>query len=218
MEYTNPSKLPLQQLNDPWMSRIDMKTSQETIKKLLAGGTPNWLRWPKEYKAFAQESILADKETSDRMARRYKMAGQDMLTNTAARKVNPIGTRDFIQKIRDAGVKCYTIDNGYPPSTVALWAFKPGTDHVVPVCYLQVPAMYEWSVLRLDHRGLPNGEDFRGWRTVESELVRKGILSEAQADEIFGRVNDGPVSHRYRETMYTLRNQRVLSAIESQQL
>ena len=206
MDIHNPSKLPLQNLNDPWMSRVDMKTSQETIKKLLAGGTPNWLRWPKEYKAFAQESILADRETTERMARRYKMAGQDMLTNTLARKVNPIGTRDFIQKIRDAGVKCYTIDNGYPPSTVALWAFKPGTDHVVPVCYLQIPAMYEWSVLRLDHRGLPNGEDFRGWRTVESELVRKGILSEAQADEIFGRVVDGPVSSRYRETMYSLRN------------
>lgn len=213
MDIQNPSKLPLQHLNDAWMSRVDMKTSQETIKKLLAGGTPNWLRWPKEYKAFAQESILADKETSERMARRYKMEGQDMLTNKLARMVNPIGTRDFIQKIRNAGVQCYTIDNGYPPSTVALWAFKPGTDHVVPVCYLQVPAMYEWSILRLDHRGLPSGEDYRGWRTVESELVRKGIVSEAQANDIFGRVADGPVSKRFRETMHSFRNRRALVAV-----
>lgn len=203
-------KPPLQGLSNPWEGRHDLKRTRETIQKLLAGGTPNWVKWPKDYRAMAQEALLADKEVSDKMASRYKMEDQELLLNEVARKVNPIGTRDFIDKLRKNGVACYTIDNGFPPSTVALWAFKPGTDHVIPVCYLQVPAMYEWSVLRLDKRGLPNGEAYRGWRTVESELIKKGIVSEARADEIFGKVVDGEVSRRFRRDMYWLRNRREL--------
>jgi hypothetical protein len=144
------------------------------------------------------------------------MEDQEMLLNTVARKVNPISTRDLVQKLRDSGIKCYTIDNGFPPQTVGLWAFKPGTDHVVPVCYLQVPAMYEWSVLRLDKRGMPSGESFRGWRTVESQLIEKGIISEARAHEIFGYVVDGPVSKKFRQNMYWFRNRRELDCIEEE--
>lgn len=204
-EYIKP---PLQNLADPWKARQDLKTTRETIKKLLAGGTPNWFKWPKDYKAFAQEAILADKEVSDKMAYRYKMEDQEALLNEEARKVNPVRTRDFIDKLRRAGIKCYSIDNGFPPATVALWAFKPNTDHVVPVCYLQVPAMYEWSVLRLDHRGLPNGEAFRGWRTVEVQLIEKGIITEEQAHRIFGRPVDGSVSRRFRKNLWFFRNRR----------
>jgi hypothetical protein len=208
MAYIKP---PLQNLPNPWEGRHDFKVTRETIRKLLAGGTPNWVKWPKDYRAMAQEAYLADKEVSDKMMSQFKMEDQELLLNEQARKVNPIRTRDFIDKLRRNGVKCYTIDNGFPPSTVALWAFKPGTDCVVPVCYLQVPAMYEWSVLRLDKRGLPNGEAFRGWRTVESELIKKGIISEEKANEIFGRVVDGEVSHRFRRTMYYFRNRRELA-------
>lgn len=202
----NPSKSPLQGLEEAWASRHDLKTSRETIKKLLSGGTPNWVRWPKDYKAFAQEAMLAEKEVSATMASRYKMAHQEELTNEIARKVNPWRTRDFIDYLRSNGVRCYTIDNGYPPQTVALWAFKPGTDHVIPVCYLQVPAMYEWSLLNLDHRGLPNGEAYRGWRTVEVQLIEKGIVSEEFAHEIFGKPVDGTVSRRFRESLFLFRN------------
>ena len=196
----------------PWESRHDLKTTRETIKKLLAGGTPNWVKWPKDYKAMAQEAVLADREVSHAMTRRYQMADQELLLNEQARKVNPIRTRDFVDKLRAAGIKCYTIDNGFPPATVALWSFKPGTDHVVPVCYLQVPAMYEWSVLRLDKRGLPAGESFRGWRTVEMQLIEKGIISEAQAHKIFGYPTDGEVSRRFRRNLYWFRNRRELVA------
>lgn len=202
----------LQNLANPWEGRHDLKTTTETIQKLLSGGTPDWVRFPKDYKAMAQEAYLADKEVGDAMARQYKMEDQELLLNSVARKVNPIRTRDLIDKLRRNGVKCYTIDNGFPPSTVALWAFRPGTDRVTPVCYLQVPAMWEWSVLRLDKRGLPDGEDYRGWRTVESQLIQKGIISEAKANEIFGRVVDGPVSYRYRRTMFWFRNRRELTA------
>lgn len=202
----NPSRMPLQNLEKAWASNHNLKATQETIKTLLRGGTPNWVRWPREYKAMAQEAVLAHKEQSDTMAYRYKMPHQDELLNEVARKVNAWKTRDFISYLRANGIQCFTIDNGYPPQTVALWALKPGTDYVVPVCYLQVPAMYEWSLLNLDHRGLPNGEAFRGWRTVEVQLIEKGIVSEPEGERLFGKPVDGPVSRRFRESLYLFRN------------
>jgi hypothetical protein len=202
----NPSSVPMQGPSDPWKGRHDTKVTQETIRQILKDGTPNWVRWPKDYKEFARESLLADREVSETMAKRYRIEDQESLLNERARKVNPIGTREFIQKLRDSGVKCYTIDLGFPPSTVGLWAFKPGTDRVEAVCYCQIPAQYEWSVLRLDKRGLPAGESFRGWRTVLSQLILKGILSEQRAHEIFGPPSDGSVSQRYRRTLYWFRN------------
>jgi len=201
----------LQSVDNPWEGKHDLKVTKETIKKLLADGTPDWVRFPKDYKNFAQEAVLADREVSERMASRYKMEDQELFINEVARKVNPISTRDFIRKLRNSGVHCFTIDNGYPPQSVALWAFRPGTDYVVPVCFLQVPAMYEYSILRLDKRGLPAGESYRGWRTVEIQLVEKGIISEAQAHKIFGRPVDGPVSRKFRHSLFWLRNRRELA-------
>ena len=196
----------LRNVDNPWVGVHNMKITEESIKQLLYDGIPDWCRFPEDYKAFANESYLAEKEVSDKMAARYRMEDQEMLINEVARKVNPIHTRDLIQKLRNFGIKCYTIDNGYPPQTVALWAFKPGSSQIVPVCFLQVPAQYEWSILRLDKRGMPDGEAYRGWRTVESQLILKGIISEDQAHEIFGRPADGPVSRRFRETLYWFRN------------
>lgn len=199
----------LQNLDNPWGVNRDLKTTRETIKKLLAGGTPNWFRFPREYKAFAQEAVLADREVSQKMVSRYMMPQQEELLNEVARVVNIISTRDFIDKLRKSGVRCFTMDNGMT-QTVGLWAHKPGTDHVIPICYCQVPYMCEWSVLRLDRRGMPNGEAYRGWRTVEMQLIEKGIISEDRANEIFGRPVDGPVSRRFRRNLYWLRNRREL--------
>lgn len=198
----------LHNLENPWGVHRDMKTTQQTIKKMLSGGTPMWMRFPGDYKAFAQETILAEKEISDKMAFRYKMDDQQDLINETARKVNPWRTRNFIEKLRDSGIQCFTVDNGFPKATVALWAIRPGTNNLIYVCFLQVPAMWEWSVLKLDKRGLPAGESYRGWRTVEMQLIEKGIISEDRANKIFGRPVDGPVSRRFRRNLYWLRNRR----------
>ena len=197
--------IPQVTVDDPIKSRHDLKTTRESIKSMLTNGTPDWYRFPQDYKSFVKESFAAEKEQSDAQVAQYKMDGQEELTNADSRKVNPIGTRDFIKKLRDNGVRCFTVDNGMA-GTVALWAAGRNSDEMVYVAYCQVPAMWEWSVLRLDRHGLPNGEDFRGYRTVLAQLIVKDILSEQKAHEIFGRPTDGPVSRRYRETLFEFRN------------
>lgn len=193
---------------DPIRNYHDFKVTRQTIKQLLAGGTPNWLKWPQDYKAMVKEEMIRNKEISDNMVLQYKMEDQDILANPVGRMVNAISTRDFIKKLRYNGVKCYTIDNGFPPQTVALWATLPGTDEVRYICYLQIPAMYEWSVLKLDRHNLPIGEDYRGWRTVLAQLIIKGILSEEQAHTIFGKPVLNKISRVYRRTLWQHRNKK----------
>ena len=210
-----PNNLPpLVATDDPIKSRHDLKTTRESIKSMLANGTPDWVRFPQDYRAFVQERFAAEKEASNAQVQQYKMDGQEELTNADARKVNPMSSRDFIHKLRSNNIRCFTVDNGMR-GTVALWAANKLSDETIYVAYLQVPAMYEWSVLRLDRHGLPNGEDFRGWRTVLAQLIVKDVLSEAKAHEIFGRPTDGLVSRRYRQTLYDFRNKKGQYAIKS---
>lgn len=190
----------------PIRSAVDLNCTRQTVKELLADGTPDWVKHPEDYRAFVKESFQASREASNFLVRGYKMEHQDILINEVARKVHPMRTRDYISKLRRFGIKCFTIDNGWPPKTVALWAVKPGTQQCFYIAYLQVPAMYEWSVLRLDQHNLPNGESYRGWRTVNAQLVTKGIVSEKQINKIFGAPTDGEVSRIYRQTMWNVRN------------
>ena len=196
----------LRELDAPFKSHHDLSTTRETIKQLLADGTPNWMKYPTDYKDFAKEAMLAEKENSEAMAAEYKWEDQSLLTNAEARKINPISTLDFIRKLRTNGVTCFTIDNGWS-NTVALWAIPPGQGQKARyVCYLQVPAMYEWSILKLDRNGIPVGEDFRGWRTVAVQLVQKEILTEQKMHEIFGVPTPNANSARYFRTLWETRH------------
>lgn len=190
---------------DPIKSQHDLATTRASVKALLSNGTPNWVKWPEDYKNFVKESFQEEKEMSDAQVSSYKMEDQHILTNSVARKVNAMGSRDFILKLRKNGVRCFTIDNGMP-QTVGLWAMKPNSVEPIYVCYIQIPAMYEWSLLRLDAHGLPAGERFRGYRTVISQLIVKKVLTEKRAHEIFGKPTESINGRRYRETLFNFRN------------
>lgn len=198
----------LHELNNAWNEKHDLNATNETVKQLLSGGTPNWVKWPEDYKAFAKEAFAAEKERSDLMAQRYQLEDQESLTNEKARRVNPIGTVEFVRKLRKFGIKCFILYNGMP-QTVGLWCLPPKEIKKARyVCYLQTPAMYEWSVLRTDRHGMPMGEAFRGWRTVVAQLIEKEILTEYQAHQIFGKPSHNQIFSRYHQTLWELRNGR----------
>jgi hypothetical protein len=196
----------LKHVEDPIKGFHDLQTTSGTIQKLLAGGTPDWVAHPEDFKAYAQEAFAAERERSAVMAARYMMEDQEDLTNRKARMVNAMTTDEFLMKLRKFGIKCFTVYNGLP-KTIGLWCLPPKQlQRARYICFMQVPAMYEWSVLALDKRGMPAGEAFRGWRTVLMELIKKEILTEYQAHKIFGRPSGSPVFRRYRESLFDLRN------------
>lgn len=185
-------------------SHHDISTTEETVKQLLAGGTPDWVRWPKDFKNYAKEAFLREKEISDEMVERYQMEDQEDLTNVKARHVNPMDVDQFMGRLRGAGIKCFTVYNGLP-GTVGLWCIPPKvTGKARYVCYIRTPFMYEWSTLKLDSHNLPAGE-LRGWRTAIVELVKNEIITEWQAHQIFGPPSGGPTFRRYRESLWEIR-------------
>ena len=188
--------------------RHDVDATHEAVQQMLAGGTPNWVKWPHEYKSFVKESFAAEKEISDKMSAQYRWDDQDNLTNRQARMVNAISTRDFVKKLNNNGVKTTLTDSGMK-GTIGLWCVVPQQERKLRyVCYLQVPAMYEWSVLRLDSHGIPSGEEFRGWRTVAVQLVEKEIITEAQCHRIFGAPSANKISARYYRSLWEKRHER----------
>lgn len=199
----------LHDVENPWKEKHDVSVTDATIQQLLAGGTPDWVRFPRDYRSFAQEEFQSHREKSELQAQDYKIEDQAALTNRAARMVNPMSTRDFVKKLRDNGVKCFTVDNQFPPATVALWCLPPKqTQKARYIAYVQIPAMYEWSVLKTDRYGKPMGEAFRGWRTVLVQLVEKEILTEYQINKIFGEASKNPVFNRYHQSLWEARNKK----------
>jgi hypothetical protein len=191
---------------DTIKERHDVDATHEAIQQMLAGGTPNWFKWPHEYKSFVKESFAAEKEISDNMAKQYKWDDQDDLANRQARMVNAMSTRDFVKKLNANGIKTALTDSGMA-KTVGLWCVIPQQEQKLRyVCYLQVPAMYEWSVLRIDSHGIPSGEEFRGWRTVAIQLVEKEIITEAQCHQIFGVPSANKISARYYRSLWEKRH------------
>lgn len=209
VHYTDPSKQFA--VDDPIRSQHDMRRTNETIKKILSDGEPDWVKHPEDYKAFVKEAFQYERELSKDQVVGYQMEDQDILADSRPRMVNIIRSRDFIKKLRDNGIRCFTVENaGLNPyvarQTVALWAFSKDSEVARYICFIQVPAMYEWSVLRLDAHDLPNGEDYRGWRTVLWRLIEEEILTEQKAHEIFGKPVLSPVSRRYRRSLWNFRN------------
>jgi hypothetical protein len=204
-------------VENPFNERHDVDATHEAIQQMLAGGTPNWVKWPHEYKSYVKESFAAEKEISNKMASAYKWDDQDQLTNETARKVNPITTINFMKKLTENGIKAVPMGGGLP-GTVGLWAMPPNRHNKLRyVCYLQVPAMYEWSVLRLDSHGIPSGEAFRGWRTVAIQLVEKEIITEQQCHKIFGVPSPNVISARYFRSLWEKRNGRKFIDLEDQE-
>jgi hypothetical protein len=196
-----------------WNEHHDVDATHEAIQVMLAGGIPNWVKWPQDYKSYAKEAFAEEKAKSDRMGLEYRWADQDMLTNAKARKVNPIKTREFLERwLKPNGVKFVVMDNGYRGiggvPTVGLWCTPP-TNHkkLRYVCYLDVPLMWEWSVLHLDEHKIPCGEKSRGWRTVAQQLVEKDIITEAQCHKIFGVPSPNVISARYFRSLWEKRHQ-----------
>ena len=195
------------QLQDPLKTYRNVRQTEATIKEYFKDGTPDWITHPEDYRNFAIEEMQCNKEQSDGQVAEYRIEDQEQLIDFKARNVNIMGTKEFVLKLRDNGIKCLALYSGMP-GTVGLWCIVP-TNHgpdVRYIAFMQTPAMIEWSVLRLDEHNLPAGEEYRGWRTVLCEMIKRGVITEQKAHEIFGRPTDSIVSRRYRRSLFEFRH------------
>jgi hypothetical protein len=181
-------------------------TTASTIRELLKDGTPDWVSHPEHYRAMAEEDKAMHRENTLRMAAEYAVEDQDLFTDEESRKVNIMHAVDFMRKLRAAGVKCFSHDSQLRNGTAGLHAIVPGDGgaQCTFIATMQVPFMCEWSVIKTDAYGAMTGFKYIGWRDSVLALIRKRVLTEEKAHEIFGPPR-GAASRRYRRLLKEFR-------------
>jgi hypothetical protein len=191
---------------------VDRRHTLHLIKELLKGGTPKWYSHPEDYKRLVQEWHKEAQENLLAECRDYKVDDQDSLADPAGRRVNIMPAAVFMRKLRnEGGLTCFSHDSTLKDGTASLFVLMPSArgGEWEPMCSIQVPLMWEWSLLRLDPATqLPTGFRDVGWRSAVRCLIFKGALSEEQAHEIFGKPRISTVSKRYRRMLWEHHNQR----------
>lgn len=188
---------------------VDRRQVAEFVKNVLKGGTPRWLSHPEEYKAMVQEWHREAHENLLAECSAYKTQDQEILADPAGRRVNIMAAAEFMQKLRTAGLTCFSHDSTLADGSASLFALHstPRGGEFEPVCSIQVPLMWEWSTIRLDPRtNLPSGFRDIGWRSAVRCLITQGVWTEAYAHKVFGAPRVCRQSTIYRRMLWEYRN------------
>jgi hypothetical protein len=195
---------------------VNKRQTLHVIKNLLKGGTPKWYSHPEDYREMVNEWHKEAKENLLAECRAYKVDDQDMLADPSDRRVQMMTAGNFMGKLRrEGGLTCFSHDSQLADGSASLFVLMPGRNgsEFRPICSIQVPLMYEWSLLRIDPRtGLATGFRDIGWRSAVKCLIIQGALKESHAHEIFGRPREARVSRIYRRELWEYRNSRSKNA------
>jgi hypothetical protein len=186
---------------------VDRRQVAAFVKEVLKHGTPDWIRFPEDYKRAAQEWDKQVREDLIRECRQYRNQDQDILADVKARRGNPMRASMFMKKLRAAGIKCFSHMSELNDGTASLFCVTPDNVVAEPVCSIQVPVMWEWTTIRMDPRTqLASGYRDIGWRSAMLGLIKKRVLSEDEAYKIFGRPRVSRVSKVWRKQLHAWKN------------
>lgn len=185
---------------------VDRRQVSDFIKEVLKHGTPDWIRWPEDYRHLADEWHQQARENLLEECERYQTQDQQFLSDEKMSRVNMMQAATFMKKLRDNGVKCFSHDSQLRDGSASLSAVTPDGVEAKSIVSIQVPWMWEWSLLRIDPTtNLPNGFRDIGWRSAVLALIKNGVLSERKAYDIFGRPI-GPRGRIFRRMVHEYRN------------
>ena len=74
--------------------------------------------------------------------------------------------------------------------------------------YVPKGVLPEFSIHEIDDRDVPIKEKRRGWRTPLLRCILSNMISEQDANRVFGPPSDGLASEVYRKRLYDHRNQK----------
>jgi predicted house-cleaning noncanonical NTP pyrophosphatase (MazG superfamily) len=154
-----------------------------------------------------EEELARQKELSASMSKEYQWVNPAEYKDEGARKGKILHSSEFINILRNKlGLKCrYRV---HPqPRKVTLLVQRNNAEMLPPevACWAQIGFMPEYEIVRFDEHGVPLDSKYRGWRTCLLQMILKGIITEEQVNNVFGRAT-GPASERYNSTLYGVRN------------
>lgn len=194
-------------------TRLNEDAPWETYGKELMADDPALLEAIEEYaknvsdaeaSSETQDELCRLKEASENVAKEYRWVTPEEYANEGARIGHIMHSSVFIQKLRDAGVKCWYRD--HPQAGKVTLVVQRGELPPEVGCWVQLGFCPELSIMRFDDHGVPTVEKFRGWRTCLLQLILKSVISEKTAVEVFGKVPVTPEFDRYNWTLRCFRN------------
>lgn len=192
----------------PWQSydrQMDrMQGASPALRAALAAYSQK--RHQKETQAGLEEQHRQHELSCDAV-KSYRWDKQDELVTEKDREGKILNCLEFMRRLNKI-VRCGFGNPEACKGLIGITCFKPTMDggrwtYAGPI---QVGYMHEYSTIWLDAHKLPLNEKWRGWRTVLLRLIQGGFITEQQAHKEFGEPITGPVSRRYRDQLYHLRN------------
>lgn len=158
------------------------------------------------------EELCRQKQLSSDMVKEYRFENQEEITSEGPERVGRVmHCLDFLAKLNTI-IPAYlsaNVQKGLCGLAVKKAAQHPDDPNQRVdwqyACACQVGYMHEYSTVWVDKHGLPLNEKWRGWRTVILRLILKGLITEQQANQVFGEPT-GPSARRYRQQLYDFRN------------
>ena len=113
----------------------------------------------------------------------------------------------FLKKLRAHGVRCWYNEEPFR-GIVGLRAMRRGYEGLGLqfICGVKAGWTTEYDIFNYDRYGAELNKKFIGWRTVVFHLIAKKILTEHEANRIFGRPLENEASKLYRQNLWFLRN------------
>jgi hypothetical protein len=151
-----------------------------------------------------KEELARLREGAMKAAEEYQWVTPEEYKNAGERIGRIMHSDVFISKLRGAGVKCWYRQHPQPRKITLVVQVNNETPKVG--CWVQHGFMPELSVMKFDDHGVPLDEKYRGWRTCLLQLILHGIITQATAEEIFGKAPVTPAFHRYDATLQRFRS------------
>jgi hypothetical protein len=162
--------------------------------------------WVSDAEASSQtkEEYARVKQASDEAAAEYQWVKPSEYANEPDRVGRVMHSAVFINKLRQAGVKCWYRKHSMPQHITLV--VQVGNQPPQVGCWVQEGFMTELSMMRFDDHGIPLDEKRRGWRTPLLQLILNGVITQEKSEQVFGVPPVTKAFHRYNATLQRFRN------------
>lgn len=190
---------------NPWDSYADEMT--EKVSPQMADAIEEYALHrhdPIKSSNQSKEELHYQQETNREIAKKYQWVTPEEYSDFEQRIGRVMHSSVFISMLRKAGVQCFYRQHVHPQKATLWFLNSKGKEEVA--CWIQQGFMMELSVMRFDSQGVPLDERRRGWRTCLMQLIMKGIITEAKANDVFGKPKLTSAFHKYNSILYAFRN------------
>jgi len=152
----------------------------------------------------SQEVLAESQEINEDIAKQYQWLDPKDYADIEARIGRVHDHKWLINGLRSLGKTVFYREHPHADKLTLLYARNSNADLEV-ACWVQYGQMPELSIMNFDRYGAPLAERRRGWRTVLLQLILKSIITEEEANRVFGQPRTDPAFDRYNSLVKAFR-------------